>query len=169
MYFCDLDRSGVDFCVQSFRGKGIHSQPELTRVPLPRDIDVIWIGSLFTHVDEDRTARWLPYLADHLREYGILIATFHGLFSKRLQATHPMIDSASWQVILAGYETTGFGYARYTEDDMGNYGISLSCASKIIDMATSIEGTRVLAYTERGWADNHDVLVLTKNDRSRPF
>lgn len=169
MFFCDLETDGVDFCAETFGGERIYSRPELSEVALPRDLDLIWIGSLFTHVDEKRTARWLSHLAAHLGEHGVLVATFHGLFAAKLQETHPMIDAASWKKIVKGYERTGFGYAPYTELDMGDYGISLSRPSRIVDMATAIEGTRMLAYQERGWANNHDVLALTRNDRYRAF
>lgn len=169
MFFCDLETDGVDFCAETFGGERIYSRPELSEVALPRDLDLIWIGSLFTHVDEKRTARWLSHLAAHLGEHGVLVATFHGLFAAKLQETHPMIDAASWKKIVKGYERTGFGYARYAELDMGDYGISLSRPSRIVDMATAIEGTRMLAYQERGWANNHDVLALTRNDRYRAF
>ncbi|MBA9019207.1 methyltransferase domain-containing protein [Aminobacter ciceronei] len=68
MFYCDIDAEGADFCARTFGGTAIHSQPDLLQVGLPRSLDVIWIGSLFTHVDRKRTADWLGYLADHLSE-----------------------------------------------------------------------------------------------------
>lgn len=165
IFACDLDHGGVDFCAEEFGAMPVHSKAELTEVGLPEALDVIWIGSLFTHIDEARTTRWLHYLSDHLAPQGVIVASFHGLFSKQLQSRVPMINDVSWGKIVSQYETSGFGYSPYTEHDMGDYGVSLSSPSKILDIATSIEETRVLAYTERGWANNHDILVLTKNDR----
>lgn len=166
LFFCDLERGAVDFCTRTFGGTGIYSVPELTLAGVPRDLDVIWIGSLFTHLDEDRTARWLGYLASCLAEHGILVATFHGLYTRHSQPV-PLIDDDSWRKVIADYDRLGYGYSRYTEHDMGDYGVSLSRPSKLMDMAAEIRGTRVVSYTERGWADNHDVLVLTRNDRFR--
>jgi SAM-dependent methyltransferase len=164
MYFCDLDPSGVAFCAKTFAGTGIQSQPELTNVHLPT-VDVIWVGSLFTHVDKDRTKDWLRYLADHLNPHGVLVATFHGLWSAELQKKEPMIDPASWDLILKSYEETGFGYAPYRDFDMGNYGISLTRPAVVCDLISAIPGVRLIGYVERGWADNHDVVMITKNDR----
>src|SRR6267378_1570838 len=164
MFFCDIDQSGVDFCANSFLGTPITSKPELTTVPLP-NVDVIWVGSLFTHVDLDRTKRWLAYLAEHLNEHGVLVATFHGGWSIEEQKTHPMIDSASWAEIMRQYDASGFGFARYSHTDLSDLGVSLAKPSKVIDIASAIEGVRIIGYMERGWADNHDVLMLTKNDR----
>jgi SAM-dependent methyltransferase len=168
-FFCDLDKSGVEYCSRTFGGTGIVSRPELTDATLPRDLDLIWVGSLFTHVDEDRTARWLAFLAQHLRHGGTLVATFHGLWSTRTQQTHPMIDDASWVKIEDGFSRSGYGYSAYAEYDVGDYGISLVVPARIISMATAIDGIRVASYTERGWADNHDVLALSRVDRFEPW
>jgi SAM-dependent methyltransferase len=169
MFFCDLDREGAAFCSRAFRGTPVESRPELTEAPLPGGMDLIWVGSLFTHVDEARTARWLTYLASCLAPHGLLVATFHGLFAEKLHETHPMINEAGWQRVLSGYRATGFGYTPYTEFDLGDYGVSLASPAKIISLATAIPDTRVVAYVERGWANNHDVLMLTRNDRLTPF
>jgi hypothetical protein len=99
---------------------------------------------------------------------GILVATVHGNWSKVVQAKHgAMIGPEEWQAILRGYEATGWGYARYAGPD--DYGVSLCQASAVIAMAGRIEGVRILGYHERGWAGNHDVLVMENRDRMEPF
>lgn len=166
MFVCDIDRSGVDFCAQAFDCTGIYSEADLTRVALPKDLDVIWVGSLFTHVDRHRVASWLAYLTEHLRDHGIIVATFHGYFTATHTATHNGVRDAK---IRRGFHKRGFGYDRYRTVDEGDYGISMSKPSTILDIADAIPGTRVVSYTERGWANNHDVLVLTRNDRLAPM
>ncbi|WP_029350754.1 class I SAM-dependent methyltransferase [Bosea sp. 117] len=165
VYGCDLNRSGVDFCASTLGLIPVYSHEELTSAELPRDLDVIWVGSLFTHVDEARTTRWMRYLIDHLAPGGLLVATFHGLFPRASHETMPLINTQSWQTIVAGYEEKGYGYARYTEMDLGDYGVSVSKPSRILDIAGTFEGTRVIAYMERAWADNHDVLAIARTDR----
>jgi SAM-dependent methyltransferase len=166
MYVCDIDPSGVDFCAETFNGIGIHSQVELTEVTLPI-VDVIWVGSLFTHVDMVRTKRWLTYLAEHLTPHGVLVASFHGHWSVEMQKTSPMIDAESWDLILKSYQETGFGYAPYRDFDMGDYGVSLTRPGVVCDLVSAIPGVRLIGYMERGWADNHDVVMVTRNDRLR--
>ena len=167
MFFCDIDRSGAEFCADVFHGTAIISKPELSDVALPDRLDVIWVGSLFTHVDRDRTARWLAYLSRHLAPHGVLVATFHGAFSAANNERLPLIESRAFSKILNGYRTVGYGYAPYPGDD--GYGVSLSTASAIMNIAAEIPGIRIVGYQERGWANNHDVLALTKNDRLTPF
>lgn len=169
LHFCDIDAEGAEFCARTFGGTAIVSRPELTEVALPK-VDMIWVGSLFTHVDKDRTQRWLRYLCEHLNPDGILLATFHGNWSVRMHDDHyPMIDAASWQEILAGYHATGYGYARHAGETLDDYGISLSRPEAIIGIVSEIPGVRLAGYHERGWADNHDVVMIAKEDRDLPW
>jgi SAM-dependent methyltransferase len=162
--FADIDTDGADFCAAQFRGTAIYSQPDLSQAPIGDNYDVIWIGSLFTHVDQARAETWLRYLCGRLSPRGILIATVHGNWSKEVQRKYSkMIGPEHWQEILAGYEATGWGYARYPGPD--DYGVSLCQASTVIAMAGRVEGVRILGYHERGWAGNHDVLVMEARDR----
>jgi trans-aconitate methyltransferase len=168
-FFCDLDADGAEFCARAFGGTSLPSQAELTAVDLPRDCDVIWVGSLFTHVDRDRTERWLRWLCGALSPTGVLVATFHGPWAIQVHRHSAMIDESSWAQIVDGYERSGFGYARYPYMSDADYGVSLSKPSVIVGMVERIPSVRLLAYTERAWADNHDVLVVSRVDRLAPW
>lgn len=162
--FCDVNRSGVDFCSEALHGTAKYSSPELTDVEFDSTFDVIWVGSLFTHVDADRAARWMRHLCKYLAADGVLIATFHGAWTIQVQNIEgSLIRQAEWEQVLAGFQNDGWGYAPYPH--MSDYGVSLSRASRVIDMASAVDGCRILSYTERGWAGNHDVLVLSRTDR----
>lgn len=169
MFFCDLDAGGAQFCAKEFRGTAIASRVELTEVNLPRDCDVIWVGSLFTHLDRARTERWLRHLCGSLSERGVLVATFHGRWTIELQEQSSVFDAASWCEVLTSYQATGFGYARYPDKPHEDYGISLSRPSAIVAMVEDIPNVRLLSYAERGWAGNHDVLGIGGLDRLKPW
>jgi trans-aconitate methyltransferase len=166
--FADIDTDAVDFCARQFGGRGVYSQPDLSQVALGDGYDLIWIGSLFTHVDEARAETWLRHLCRRLSERGMVIATLHGNWTKEVHRTYgAIIGDAEWVQVMAGYEATGWGYARYPGPD--DYGISLCRASAAIAMASRIEGTRILGYQERAWAGNHDVLMVEARDRMEPW
>lgn len=93
MSFPDLDTSGVDFSVSRFNGAAIYSKPDLTCVALGGPYDLIWIGSLFTHVDWATTRAWLAHLVASLTEDGVLVATFHGHWSIEVNEHHTPADS----------------------------------------------------------------------------
>lgn len=167
MFFCDIDAEGADFCAAQFGGTAIHSNPDLMSVDLPRDLDLIWVGSLFTHLDRERSEAWLRYLTGHLRPHGLIVATYHGLFSSELLGKEGEIDGASLNKMYEQFLRTGYGYDRYSGAD--DYGLSLSHPATIVGMATAIPETRIVSYVERGWAFNHDVLILAKQDRLVSF
>ena len=167
LYCCDIDGEGAAFCAAEFKGVAIESQPDLTRVPLPGDLDLIWVGSLFTHLDQPRTASWLAYLVEHLRPHGIIVATFHGLFLPDMVSRAPDLDGASLTKINKGFTTSGWGYDTYRGS--ADYGFSRSHPATVMRMATEIPQTRVIAFIERGWCYHQDVLALAKQDRLEQF
>jgi len=165
MAFCDIDRSGVDFCAREFGGVAIYSQPDLTQVDLGSPYDVIWIGSLFTHLDRARTQRWLEFLVNALTPTGVLAATFHGLGGTHILERYQTagIEKPAWSRIIEECRVTGYGYAPYEAD--GNFGIAIVQPTEVISIAQAIPGCRIIGYGERAWADNHDVLSLSRVDR----
>lgn len=166
--FADIDTDGADFCAQQFRGHAVYSQPDLSQVPLGDKFDVIWIGSLFTHVDVARAESWARTLCRRLSPRGVLIATVHGNWSRQVQRHHgAMIGDAEWAQIEAECDASGWGYARYPGEE--DYGVSLCTPAAVLAMASRIQGIRILGYNERGWAGNHDVLLLEARDRMEPW
>ncbi len=113
MTFCDVNRSGVDYCAQTFSGRGIYSQPELERVDLDREFDLIWVGSLFTHIDYRRYKYWMEFLTRQLAANGVLVITLHGPGAIQFAGKYPMLGQEGWNSILSQYLLTGFGYADY--------------------------------------------------------
>lgn len=162
--FADIDTDGADFCAQQFRGRSVHSQPDLAAVDLGGGYDVIWIGSLFTHVDQARAEAWTRHLCGCLSPHGVLIATVHGAWSRQVHRRYgALIGEPEWAAIEAGCAVTGWGYASYGGPE--DYGVSLCTASAVLAMAGRIPGVRVIGYGERAWAGNHDVLTLSAYDR----
>lgn len=167
----DLDREGVDFCANRFGARPVYSQGDLTKVDFEREYDLIWVGSLFTHVERRLTKIWLEHLTKFLSASGIIVASFHGRYSAMKGAEFAYTTPECWTEILAGYESTGYGYADYpkglgyvTQD--GPYGVSLSKPAAILEDVARIPGVRVFSYVERGWAGHQDVLVLGRPDIS---
>ena len=57
---CDLLRDGVDFCARDFRSEPIYSSEDVTKINLPHRFDVVWCGSLMTHLV---AVRWASFSA----------------------------------------------------------------------------------------------------------
>ena len=167
----DLDHEGVDFCAGRFGARPIYSQEDLTCVDFGKKYDLIWVGSLFTHVSRERMQAWLAHLSNFLADGGIMVATFHGRYSALKGSEFGYIEKSRWQKTLRDYEATGYGYADYPPEAghtymEGAYGVSLSKPDAVLSDAAAIQGIRIFNYTERGWAGHQDVLVIGKPDIS---
>jgi SAM-dependent methyltransferase len=156
IWFCDI-HEGAEFCAREFCGEAIIAGPELTEVPLPH-VDVMWVGSLFTHITESKTRSWLAYLAEHLNDHGILVATFHGRRSFEIFKTQfPDLVNQTWPVA----ETSGWGYVPY-DDAEPDWGFSMNTVVKLVEIAEAVPGVRIGGLVEAGWDGNHDVLTLLR-------
>ena len=170
---CDLDSDGVRFCQERFHAYPIYSREDLTEVEFPHRYDVIWVGSLFTHLDRQRVRRWMLHLARALTPLGIIVATFHGRWSEHAHTVAPYITADRWDHILSGYQATGFGYSDYEGHGhsfiSGSYGVSLAKPEAVVCDVAGIPDTRIYMYQERGWADHQDVIVFGKPAFDEPW
>jgi SAM-dependent methyltransferase len=161
---CDLNEDGVDFCSSTFGANPIYSTSELTNIDFNAEYDLIWVGSLFTHTNREITRRWMTHLAKFLTPTGIIVATLHGRWSEHRHAIRPYIREESWEKVLAGYLSTGYGYCNYGAEFISSptsdYGVSLVKPHATIKDIENIPGTRIYLYQERGWADHQDVVVF---------
>jgi hypothetical protein len=108
----------------------------------------------------------LGILIEHLAPHGVLVATFHGAGTLALSRDVPLIETDKWSAIVDQSTSLGFGFASYADSPDESYGISLTTPAWLLDMASRLRGVRIANFTERGWADHHDVLALERTDRS---
>jgi SAM-dependent methyltransferase len=76
---CDVDKRAIRWCERHLaHGRWVVNDP---LPPSPFDggaFDLIWCGSVFTHLDERRQDLWLRELRRILKPDGVLLATMHG-------------------------------------------------------------------------------------------
>ena len=162
---CDLNRDGVDFCASQFRAIPVYSDVDASRVPLPRDkFDLIWVGSLLTHLDAPLWIMFLDLFRAVLRPGGLLVFSTQGRLAHHLLTngvTGYDLDGASLAAVTADYESYGFGYANYS--DAGGYGIALSESSWVCRLITSLPDFRIVSVSERSWDNHHDVFACVRD------
>lgn len=162
---CDLDLDGARFCSREFGATIVPAKLDLTAVEFPTRYDLIWVGSLFTHLPEATVQRYLEHLAEQLTPTGIIVATFHGRWSERMQTLIPYTDDERWSAVQRGFDRWGYGYADYApglghDFVPGTYGISAVRPDYLIQMVQRVPGVRVFHYQEKAWGENHDVLAF---------
>jgi SAM-dependent methyltransferase len=157
----DIDSDHVQFCARQFGAVPLLSRQDVRQVTLDRPIDLLWCGSLLTHFSADRFKEALGHMVGWLAPGGIAIFTLHGRWSVRRQGHTPYkyIDDETFAPIVEGVSRDGFGYADYPDRE---WGLSVSLPRWVMRTIEAMEDVRLLDYTERGWDDHQDVLILRK-------
>lgn len=78
VWVSDIYKDAVDFQKKYFGVNGFYSETEPSKVNFPMKYEVIYVGSLFSHLPESRFEEWLLTLYNTLEENGILIFSTHG-------------------------------------------------------------------------------------------
>jgi SAM-dependent methyltransferase len=160
---CDILTDGVDFCAETFGAVPVYSDPDPARIKLEGKFDLIWCGSLFTHIDSPAWLSFLDLFEAHLAENGVALFTTHGRRAGDLLdrgATTLGLTPRGVDAILEEHGSTGFGYHDYPGQN--GYGISLATPEWVCAEVTRRPGWRLTSFTEMGWVSFQDVAVCVR-------
>jgi len=157
---CDLDRGGVAFCAETFGAVPVVSVEDPRAIPIADRFDLIWCGSLLTHLDAARYGAFVDWFIDRLAPEGLLVFTNHGRWSLDYHRTYPYIAEDRFHAIAADVAAGGFGYADYP--DQSGYGISIALPSWVARLIETRRDATLIGYQERGWGHHQDVAVVWK-------
>jgi SAM-dependent methyltransferase len=157
---CDLREQDLQFCRDTFQARTWVSGTSIEDLQAPDKYDLIWLGSVVTHLSSERTELLLRKMLSWLRPRGIVVMSLHGRYALQRQSSGEFryIDDAGWGRIKVGYETVGFGYSDY--EGQKAYGISLTKPSWMASLAERLPGARMIMFSEQAWDDHHDVVAI---------
>lgn len=160
---CDLDRDGVDFCRDTFRAQGVYSQPDLSHVSFDRLFDLVWCGSLLTHLNEAAWHSAFASLVRFTKEYGVLIFSLQGrgYASHLARGRTDVAENIDKAALLADFATRGFAYQRYFEKEHGDYGVTLTSPEWVGRILQRHPDLILRAYLEEAWG-MQDIVILYK-------
>ena len=192
---CDLNRDGVEFCAETFGALPVFSAEDPRDVPVEGEFDLIWCGSLLTHLDADRWPMFIELFRSHLSQSGVMCFTVNGAHTADLLriATYSRdpadpgdeismpsaeerirmatareyfpLTQASKEQMLHSYATGGFGYTDY--GDVGSYGLSVSSPAWLCGVLERFRDLRVVVYGEHSW-DQQDFVACARRERMLP-
>jgi SAM-dependent methyltransferase len=121
---CDVDARAVQWCQDHLRRARCVTNDPLPSAPFESGtFDLIWCGSVFTHLDEERQDQWLHELHRLLAPGGILLASVHGeaCWASRLSAHRRAILQRDGMTFArfgldAGVHPDWYQIAWHTED-----------------------------------------------------
>src|SRR5437762_425044 len=73
-----LEQVEVAFCAEFLGAEAAYSEQDLSRLALGREFDLIWCGSLVTHLDDEKILELLKAFSRHLVVGGLVIFTAPG-------------------------------------------------------------------------------------------
>jgi len=155
---CEIDRAAVDFCVREFGAAPAYSRADLDAVDLGARFDLIWCGSLATHLGAEPTLALLKLFRRHLAPSGLALFTTHGDFVARRLPTkdfdYGLTDERIARITRA-YAREGHAYTDYP--DRESYGISLTSPAWVREQARRAGRLREVYFKPRGWDEHQDV------------
>jgi SAM-dependent methyltransferase len=149
--------------------------------------DMIFVGSLFTHLNEHMFRDALNYLIGSLSPGGLLIMTTHGRLAATWAASEqrklgksrrpkslldalrrkprPVAVEDVLEAIDGSYMEAGFGYTEYrafTHAYGKSYGATFITPSWLMKLIQSRNDATIIGFKERGFANHQDVVTLQK-------
>ena len=152
----EIDSPALQFCARQFSLERVTAPMDFSRLSSGEKFDLIWCGSLVTHLPESSTVALLRLFRDHLTERGVCVFSAHGPTSAewvRQQKCSYGLSPREQKRMLSEYEQRGYGYGDYPHAP--GYGISLESPEHMKKIISHL-GNCVF-YQATAWDQHHDV------------
>ncbi|MBI1211508.1 MAG: methyltransferase domain-containing protein [Alphaproteobacteria bacterium] len=164
---CDLYESHIAFCAQRFAAVPYLSREHLDDLSFEGSFDLIFCGSLLTHLPQKEVEAALRLIARSLSPRGIALVTFQGRYSDHIQRNKwKYLADRLYARAQRAVRWRGFGYVDYEPSfravfsAQARYGVTLVRPHWVMRALEPREEIRILSYAERAWDDHQDVLVF---------
>ncbi|MFI5336422.1 MAG: class I SAM-dependent methyltransferase [Opitutales bacterium] len=169
---CDLDRDGVDFCAKQFGATPVYSEPDLRRLPFAAQFDLIWVGSLVTHLPQERWLATLDCLVRWTKECGVIVFSTQGrtVTSLLARGRKNIAENIDKPALLEEYARTGFAYQRYFESTPAeDYGLAVTSPEWLMRTLQRYPDVILRAYLEEAWGMQDIVILYKKAGHHEPI
>jgi SAM-dependent methyltransferase len=156
VYGTDIDVDAITWCQRNYAFGKFAVNGALPPLDYPdRQFDLVYVISVFTHINEEQQLRWLVEFKRVIVHRGILLITLHGEHAWRTlpsaltvqikQSGILFVADAYWKGIFPEWYQTTYHTREYVQDTFSRY-------------------FKVLNYIPRGMAGFQDVVVLQNGD-----
>jgi len=160
IHACDIQESHLNFVKRTFDATTWISGTDVAAMAPRTSYDVIWVGSVFTHLPSRVSIELFHKLTSWLKPNGVLIFSVHGRFVLHRSNSGDNVYGLGEKSrdLAKNYESIGYGYADYPFQH--GYGISVSKSNWWIDLIESRPGFQLTCVSERAWDHHHDVIAV---------
>jgi SAM-dependent methyltransferase len=166
---CEIDRlqSALQFVHETFAVSVWNSVVDVDALEPAATYDLIWLGSVFTHLPQHVAAQLFDKLVSWLNPTGLLVFTTHGRRAAFLDKCDPQLYGLSPSDrarALEDYRCTGYGYADYSwaAEEKTRYGISFTSAEWWTSFVKSRPSMKLVYVSEAAFDDHQDVVAASK-------
>lgn len=160
---CDLDRNAVDFCARTFGATPAYSSSDPVEIRLNGKFDLLWCGSLLTHLDARLWLAFLRVFESVTRTGGVCVFTTHGRLSAQWVRSRKWtycLDPLQLDGLIGRWDRTGFGYVDYPGQT--GYGISIAAPSWVCGQVEQFPSFRLVSFSEAAFDNHQDVVALLR-------
>jgi SAM-dependent methyltransferase len=167
---CDIERDRVDFCAEAFGATPVYSGIESKDVAFEGHgpFDLIWMGSVFSHLNAVRWRDFLSTFESLLSPGGLLVFTSQGRRVAEGLRRRDLwdLDEKMVEKLLTGYDEHGFGFDNYPGYDRG---LALAKPSWVCSELDQHPELRLLGLRERGWGIQDTVSCMRADAEELAF
>ena len=164
LFVSDLDEPGMQFCAETFSATALPSTERFEEIDFGRTFDLIFVGSLITHLSADRTEAFLGFVGRHLSPRGVAVVTSHGEFAAGRMTVGRDTDKSVYGLALQDqadvlhlYFAENYGYRDYPGST--GYGISLVHRDWLTS-AVERQGMILESFRGHAWDTHQDVAAM---------
>ena len=164
----DVLSEGVAFCADTFDCTPHISSPDLSKLSFTAPFDIIFAGSVVTHLPGHATETLLDYFARLLVSRGVCVFSAGGrkLIADITSGKRRSQFGPGFAQARRDYEAIGYGFAplrtQYYNDANTPYGSSLTSPAWVWNFISRREGLALLFCQEKAWCNYQDVYALYK-------
>lgn len=159
----DIMPHGIQFCADTFSATPHLASPNMKSVSFGQGFDLIWSGSLITHIDESKALAMIDMMIRSLNDNGVAIWSQHGRYVERFEAKGKWpykLSPPAMANLAAQYRAGKYAYTDY--EHMRGYGISITPMNWLFDAIAQHKSVRFVGLVERGWDNHQDVVAIQK-------
>jgi len=163
---CDIDAAGVGFCSARFGARGVVSAGGFRDLEFPALFDLIWGGSILTHLKEPQWSEFLQFGEKWLSPEGVLVFTTLGRHAARSITAHGFaygLGTDEARRVASRFAKGGFGYGEYPTHP--GYGMAMASPAWVISKICASTGLQLIALSEMAWDNHQDVYACAYRER----
>ncbi|MHB1535742.1 MAG: class I SAM-dependent methyltransferase [Acidimicrobiales bacterium] len=166
----DVDRSAVRFCRREFGVAGVVCSGVMNETRFPEaPFDVVWMGSLLTHLPPAAAQDMWALLRANMHSGGLLALSTHG--PACLDHIEDLVPNGSKQAgrLSSDLAVSGVAYVRYPHYRRIEYGLAFHTTEAVASQVRHVfgPGTELLTVQPRGWLEMQDLYVFRTGELQR--